>query len=122
MTEIEFLVKLLSEDSMSDEMKLKLLARIGEIESNRMIVQHPPITLPYISTPHVTIPYPQPCIHDYPHPWFGTVPPSCRKCGQPPVYPYYTITCQTNNSANPADFIATTGLVGSIPSTSLKNN
>ena len=23
------------------------------------------------------------CDHEYPNPWFGVVPPSCKKCGQP---------------------------------------
>lgn len=22
------------------------------------------------------------CSHEYPNPWFGTIPPSCSKCGQ----------------------------------------
>lgn len=128
-TEIEFLVKLLSEDSMSDEMKLKLLARIAEVEQNRAIVNpFAPGLLPYISSPTIVIPVP--CIHEYPNQWGATIPPSCIKCGKQMAYPYYTITSvggsistlATNESSNTLDFQAKTGLVGSIPSTSLKNN
>jgi hypothetical protein len=34
------------------------------------------------------------CFHDYPTPWFGTVPPACKKCGQqaPSYGPWYTIS------------------------------
>lgn len=33
--------------------------------------------------PHITLPLNfSVCEHVYPSPWFGTVPPSCMKCGQ----------------------------------------
>ena len=31
-------------------------------------------------------------IHDFPSPWFGTVPPSCRKCGFQPINTTWTST------------------------------
>lgn len=33
---------------------------------------------------------------DYPNPWGGTVPPSCRKCGQPEPFPGQRVTITSN--------------------------
>jgi hypothetical protein len=114
-TEIEFLVELLSKEEMSDGLKTKLLARIGEVERNRNFLPAPYV-VPYVTTPHIILNPPLiPCQHEYPFPWFGTVPPSCKKCGQGQQYPYYTITC-TNTDLGKVE----TGLLSQVSSTSLK--
>lgn len=36
------------------------------------------------------------CLHEYPMPWLGTVPPTCKKCGKSAgTYPYYITTSGT---------------------------
>jgi hypothetical protein len=42
------------------------------------------------------------CQHEYPNPWFGVIPPSCKKCGQ--LSQMLTVTCDTKLST---DSIAT---------------
>jgi hypothetical protein len=114
MTEIEFLVELLINDELSETVKNKLLARISEVEKNRTFTPAPYV-VPYVTTPNIVLNPPLiPCQHEYPFPWFGTVPPACRKCGQSQS-PYYTITC-TSADLNKVE----TGLLGQISNTSLK--
>jgi hypothetical protein len=52
--------------------------------------------LPQISIPSVW--QVDPCQHEYPETWGGTVPPSCKKCGKS-MTPYYTVTCSNNAGA-----------------------
>ena len=44
------------------------------------------------SWPVVTMSWPNisVCDHEYPNPWFGVVPPSCKKCGQQSMPAYGT--------------------------------
>lgn len=44
--------------------------RLDELEKTK---------IPNISIPSV---FSSPCQHEYPNPWYGTVPPNCIKCGQ----------------------------------------
>ena len=53
------------------------------------------------------------CQHEYPMPWYGTVPPNCKKCGQ--QAPQFTITC--SNGVGEGNAL----LVGSENSVLLKN-
>jgi hypothetical protein len=80
MTEIEFLVQLLLNDVMSDELKNKLLARIGEIEKLRNTVIFP-IASPGVVQPIYLGPI-DTCLHEYPQPWMSISPPHCKKCGK----------------------------------------
>lgn len=36
--------------------------------------------------------------HDYPNPWFATIPPHCKKCGK--QAPSMQITCDTGIAVN----------------------
>lgn len=74
-------------------------------------------TVPYIPAPTI-VPFPwvqpvdiqpfiitnpaiQPCTHEYPNPWMGTVPPSCKKCGASEAFfigQHTTILCSNNSS------------------------
>lgn len=74
-TETEFLAELLLNSDMDQETTNLILERIIEL-------QQPTISQPYILT--------NICEHEYPNPWFGTIPPSCKKCGQ--ISLPYTIT------------------------------
>ena len=38
------------------------------------------------------------CDHEYPNPWFGTVPPSCKKCGQTAIQLFPTYTTSTGGT------------------------
>ncbi len=35
-----------------------------------------------VTIPSVWMPQQSMCDHEYPSPWFGTLPPACNKCGQ----------------------------------------
>jgi hypothetical protein len=81
------------------DLQKRLLAaedRIRVLESQRQFVPANPA--PYISVPSVW-PIQDNCDdglgHDYPMPWFGTIPPNCKKCGKPGQS--MTITCQASN-------------------------
>lgn len=90
MSEIEFLAKLLLEDSIDKEVKEKIVNRIVELEQSKPFT----ITLPTVPPTEVFIPsvFTPVCDHEYPNPWHGTIPPRCKKCGEPALAPY-TITC-----------------------------
>lgn len=74
--------------------------RIAELERLLQIKEQSVITNVPNMCPSQWIP--NPCQHEYPEPWNGTCPPSCKKCGQPAsipasiFVPYFTI------SQNPA--------------------
>ena len=38
------------------------------------------------------------CVHDFPNPWFGVQPPSCRKCGQQAMSVIPTVFLSTNQT------------------------
>jgi len=48
-----------------------------------------PITVTSPALPTVDL-----CVHEYPSPWLGVVPPTCQKCGQqaPSYAPTYGVT------------------------------
>ncbi len=112
MTEIQFLIDLILNEPMTKELSEKLLKRIGTIEMEKVgqpklapfdpaILRPqnpqpaPQITVPYISTPNIIL-TPVGCEHQYPNPWFGTVPPACIKCGQQ-AFPNFIVTCSGLN-------------------------
>lgn len=41
-----------------------------------------------ISVPSVWLNVPNTCQHEYSSPWNGTVPPNCKKCGEPAYFTY----------------------------------
>jgi hypothetical protein len=41
------------------------------------------------------------CEHEYPSPWFATIPPNCIKCGQ--KGPHYVVTCETTTRIPPGN-------------------
>lgn len=61
------------------------------IETQKELIQELRKNQPIISIPSV---WTVPCQHEYPTPWYGTVPPHCKKCGQ--QAPSYTVTCTSN--------------------------
>jgi hypothetical protein len=79
MTEIQFLALLLLDDSVSLDLKKKLIDRIVEIENLKTVTPQS-ITITQ-TTPE--------CQHTYPQLFSGTMPPSCTKCGKA-MYPYLT--------------------------------
>lgn len=90
MTEIQFLVDLLMRPDATSEMKELIASRIKELSAFPYVTVTPQITTPYI--PYIYGPV-DVCQHEYPQPWFGTVPPNCKKCGQNMSVP--TVTCGT---------------------------
>jgi hypothetical protein len=81
MTEIEFLVQLLLTEPLSEELKVKLLTRIGDVEKYKVLnpyQQYPAILSPLT----FTVPNTQ-CQHDYDN-FVGDGHPPCKKCGQVP--------------------------------------
>lgn len=52
--------------------------RISELEKLRIQPQSEPYTITY--SPPQTIPLE--CQHEYPNPWYGIIPPPCKKCGK----------------------------------------
>lgn len=69
--------------------QIKELEKLVELKDRR-IAELEKLTIP-VSTP-ISVPFVQPtqiqpfivtCQHEYPSPWFGITPPSCKKCGQP---------------------------------------
>lgn len=76
MTEIQFLVQLLLTETMEESLKSKLLKRIEEVELTRLTLNNPlysPIVIPYFSQQY--------CLHEFPLPYYGTGPATCKKCG-----------------------------------------
>lgn len=69
--------------------KIELLQKIVDTQAQLIQEMRKSVPLPYVSIPSV---WSVPCHHEYPFPWFGTVPPACKKCGQV-SQPGYTITC-----------------------------
>jgi hypothetical protein len=71
-------------------------AKINKLENEALVnsfPQFPSVQTPYLppAGQQINIPSMWPAdqcpsstsgYHDYPHPWGGTVPPSCRKCGK----------------------------------------
>lgn len=73
--------------------KVELLQKIIDTQAQLIGEMRKSNPLPIVSIPSVwqSPPlYPGPCQHEYPFPWFGTVPPPCKKCGQTGLG--YTIT------------------------------
>lgn len=90
------------------KMILDLQERIRVLESRPYVSFPPPIKpdetiiIPSIwplTTQHYGCVDGQP--HDYPTPWHGVVPPSCRKCGKPGET--YTITCLSDSKLPDSD-------------------
>lgn len=54
-------------------------------------------------------------LHDFPMPWFGVNPPSCRRCGFQPAsnLPYYTVT--SASAGVPKDEAVVGGPLPSVP-------
>jgi hypothetical protein len=83
MTEIQFLAQLLLETYVPEEMKLKIIKRIVDVEASK----------PVLTTNAPVITYIYPCNHTYPTMWGGTTAPRCTKCGEQAPYWYsYTVT------------------------------
>jgi hypothetical protein len=60
------------------------------VETQELLIQEMRKNTPYVSIPSVwTV---DPCQHEYPNPWMGTVPPSCRKCGKQAEMTTFTST------------------------------
>jgi len=68
--------------------KIELLQKIIDTQAQLIGEMRKTVPLPFISIPSV---WQVPCQHEYPFPWFGTVPPPCNKCGQ--TQTHYTVTC-----------------------------
>lgn len=68
------------------EEKEELLKRLKEIEKSM-----PVITLPAFQYPSCYFG------HDFPSPWYGIGPATCRRCGAP-SYTYTTITCGSDSA------------------------
>lgn len=71
--------------------QIELLKKIIDTQAQLISEMRKTTPLPFVSIPSV---WQAPCQHEYPFPWFGTVPPPCKKCGQ--VGQGYTITCTDN--------------------------
>lgn len=100
---IETLEKLLD---LKTEIITELEKKIGRLETFPNVFpggtypspQLPPLIGPgTINLPSVWTIDPNTCQHEYPNPWFATVPPPCKKCGT--VSNPYVVTCDsgTNN-------------------------
>ncbi len=78
------------------EMVIRLQDRISKLEDRIRMLENngQTVSIPSIWTTDGT----DTCIgggpHDYPTPWFGTIPPNCRKCGKQGQS--FTITCSSN--------------------------
>jgi hypothetical protein len=68
--------------------KVELLQKIIDTQAQLIQEMRKANPLPVISIPSI---WSVPCQHEYPSPWFGTVPPACKKCGE--MAPAYTVTC-----------------------------
>lgn len=80
--------------------KVELLQKIIDAQSQLIQEMRKNNPLPVVSIPSV---WQVPCQHEYPFPWFGTVPPACKKCGQ--VGQGYTITSTSGYIAAKNDTI-----------------
>lgn len=69
--------------------QVELLKKMIDVQAQLIQEMRKTVPLPMVSIPSVWTP--NPCQHEYPNPWFGTVPPPCKKCGL--VAPSYTVTC-----------------------------
>jgi hypothetical protein len=81
MTEIQFLVKLLLEDSIVADIKELIAARIAEIDGKRSTIQFQPLNVnpwPKLTNPN---PLEGVCLHEYSFPWELTTDRRCKKCG-----------------------------------------
>jgi hypothetical protein len=72
--------------------KIELLQKIIDTQAQLISEMRKTVPLPFVSIPSV---WQVPCQHEYPFPWFGTVPPACKKCGQ--IGQTYTITSTTSS-------------------------
>lgn len=77
------------------DIKFQLQALRQEIESLKMSIMFIK-QAPLLQDPNA-------CIdqfgHDYPMPWFSTIPPACKKCGKQATMPYITYTTDRTNGA-----------------------
>lgn len=73
--------------------QIELLKKMIDVQAQLIQEMRKTTPLPSVSIPSVWIG--NPCQHEYPFPWFGTVPPACKKCGQ--TGQTYTITSTTSS-------------------------
>jgi hypothetical protein len=75
-----------------NELTLQIKALRSEIESLKLSIMYMKQS-PLLQDPNA-------CIdefgHDYPSPWFGTIPPYCRKCGKQANGTFITYGINTN--------------------------
>ena len=79
------------------------LIKIIELQDQIIKLKSQPVINPLIPNPNITV---IDClaggICDFPQPWFGTQPPTCRKCDKSTMSPY-TVTYGSTNTAIVAD-------------------
>lgn len=74
---------------------LDLIIRLQErvVRLEQRLANYPSISIPYIQDMDKCVDGDE---HTYPNPWFGTVPPSCTRCGKQGTT--YTVTCSDSSS------------------------
>lgn len=83
--------------------QVKLLEELRALKLRVKELQAPEpaqITSPFQAPNSIPSQWPlSPCVlgHDFPTHWFGTTPPTCRRCGAPsqPITAPYIVTCNT---------------------------
>lgn len=59
--------------------QIELLKKLVSSQEQLIAEMRKNTTWPVVSIPSI---WTTPCQHEYPNPWFGTVQPNCKKCGQ----------------------------------------
>lgn len=96
MTEIQFLADLLLKETMSEQLRVKMLTRIADVELSRIPNLNLPTTVSYHSLQSNVI---YGCQHEYPNPWMSTLPPACKKCGLA-ASNWFAITSSAGNGSD----------------------
>lgn len=87
-------------------MEDQILTKLNEIMSQLVALRHEVESLKLsimIMKQAPLLQDPNACIdqfgHDYPNPWFGTIPPMCRKCGKQATMPFIRYATDKTNGA-----------------------
>jgi len=76
----------------------ELQIKVTLLESQIALLKPNTVSVPTVWTsPHTT--QLDTCQHEYPNPWLGITPPSCKKCGQQAYQ--YTVTCSSGGTTIP---------------------